>query len=483
MEVENIFFYGGINQSVDANLINSSETPVMSNFMITERGMESTSGYAIYDTTLDVPTGGLYKIINFYHANLKVLLGITGNDKLAIMVDYDSSTNHWFEVYPGSSQSYLAGIARNDIDTVNYELAGEGVTVLANQKNPVVLFSNTEFRPLKKNGSTSPANANNQMYGKYVELYNERLWVAGDYRAPNRLYFSNDMDIEDFTVPLTPGEANRHGGFIDLVSFDGGEIIGLKAVYDDLIVFKSRNVWRISGYGTYDFTAKMIFNTINGEVINNSIAVHNNFALWMTTEGIHLFNGASIKDITPKVQTIFNGIDMSKKDKIRAITWKNQYILAIPYGNTTENNMLLIYDVEKDIFTVRESFDVKYFSIYKDKLLFVNGNGYLYELDKTGEYNDKGFSSEWQTGFKNYSSLKQKKKIREIHIAAEGTGALLLLLESEKQVKNKLITVTGDNIYKVKVRNKGKRINIKIIRAAGSGKVTLKQAQIYYDRW
>jgi len=97
--------------------------------------------------------------------------------------------------------------------------------------------------------------------------HKNRLWAAGVYTAPSRLYYSSNTDPEDWTTT---------GGSIDIDPNDGDVITGIVSHKDELFVFKGPNkgsIHRITGSsptGSDGFARKPFVSGI-GACWNNAI--------------------------------------------------------------------------------------------------------------------------------------------------------------------------------------------------------------------
>ena len=76
----------------------------------------------------------------------------------------------------------------------------------------------------------------------FMVKHKNRVWAAGVASVPSRLYYSNNLDHEDWT--------GSGSGSIDIDPSDGDRITGLRSNKNDLFVFKGPNklsIHRISG--------------------------------------------------------------------------------------------------------------------------------------------------------------------------------------------------------------------------------------------
>jgi hypothetical protein len=80
---------------------------------------------------------------------------------------------------------------------------------------------------------------------KYLTVFKDVMFGAGDYNNPNYLYWTNSLDQNDWrdVYYLDFGE----GGYYEPIGADDGELItGLKVLDDYLIVFKENSIWYVN---------------------------------------------------------------------------------------------------------------------------------------------------------------------------------------------------------------------------------------------
>jgi len=93
--------------------------------------------------------------------------------------------------------------------------------------------------------------------------HKNRSWAAGVVSAPSRLYYSVNLDPEDWTGGTS--------GSIDIDPSDGDAIVGLASFKDELWVFKGPykgSIHRISGSSASDFSRKVFVRGITAAYQN-----------------------------------------------------------------------------------------------------------------------------------------------------------------------------------------------------------------------
>ncbi len=188
--------------------------------------------------------------------------------------------------------------------------------------------------------------------GKYVTLYKDSLFIAGDPNNPSRLYYSGGGDkINDFTI-------GGGGGFIDIAKNDGQRITGLIVFKDSLIVFKQRSIYKFN-FSTSGLPQVELINPAVGCVAPRSIVAVENDVFFASDRGIFTigneagfaFDVLRTNELSSKVRSIFQTIDTNYLSRISAVyATKNNANLVVfsytPAGSTT-NSQALVYDRER----------------------------------------------------------------------------------------------------------------------------------------
>jgi len=395
-----------------------------------------------------------------------------------------NATHSLLPIYDANGDAIVTIMSFPKADYVCYQSQSDNVTIYANETDNIwVSQYSAGLRLLKKDGLSSVAGgANVAPKGSCIELYKERLWICGG-ELKNEVWFSAPYDADDYTMPIIEGEANKHGGFIDIPSWDGGKIVGIKGLFDDIVVFKTNNIFRIYGSDPSNFTVAQIADNIQGEIGNRTIKSHSTSIIFTAADGIYTFDGVTINLISQRVQDVFKNLPKDAIKNAIAILYRNKYILAIAGVGSTTNNVIVEYDLINDNFMIKKGFTVVDFIISDGKLLFLteNENVFSYADKSVTTFNSASISSYWKTGDFTFNELDKKKSIQALHFVAKGTGSIVISVISEKKVKTKTVVLTSEFLpYKIKLKNKGKLISFKFENVSGSD-FTIKQPEVIYS--
>ncbi|MDF2800790.1 MAG: hypothetical protein K0S61_693 [Anaerocolumna sp.] len=439
----------GLNLAIDESLLKPSETPSSMNVEIDTGIFKTSLGITKYVAT---SLNGLDSIMTYY------------KDKVGYILV--GASNKLYRLNGSTFTEIASGFSSSSFDSVNNNVNSEDVIVITNTSGSdnVKVYNGTTVRDLKRNGAASAdASDNKAPHGKFIELHYERLWLADD----NNLYISKDFDIDDFTTPTDENEVNMHGAEIVAYSNDGSKIIGLKVIFDDVVIFKEKSIFKIYGTNPTVYQKVQIFSS-NGAIADKSIVATSKGAFFINKDGIYVYDGTNVNLISQKITPIFRRINVDAITKAVAYYWNDKYILAIPVDGSTENNLIIEYDLSTKEFITRTGFSVRSFADLGDKLLFTSNN-YIYQYNTGTTIDGAVINANWETGLSDFNMPNAVKEVSLIYFTGKGTGQVKISCISEKKTKFKIVDLTSSNkVYRLNINNKGRLIKFKIENVSGS---------------
>lgn len=454
-----------LSYSIDGDTITTSYAWNIENCDISKGVLKRSRGASLYDEYLTLPYD--IKTLMRYYA------GGTGHIIAAC-------NGRLYKVLNGTYTLIGSGYSSDDWDYINYQSGMEEIIIMTNGIDTPKVYDGFNIRDLKYEGSDSDESSTNKApSGKYIELYKERVWMAGVDIAPNRLYFSKDFDADDWTAPVTEGEANQHGGAIDIPTWDGGSIIALKSLFRGLLVFKDKHVFNV--YGTYpgNFTVDEIFNSVTGKIYNKTIQAIENTAFWLATDGIYIYNGSSIVRISTRIRDFWDSINTDSLENAFGIIYNRKYICFVPTENSTIPNKAIEYDIENDSIVIRDGINASSCVEFDNKLVYSIGKK-LYVYDSGDSYNGDNINSVWESGDLVFT-LRGKKSLDRGYMVASGNGTIRITSITEiRTVTYDVELSEEEKEYILRFKNKGRRWNIKIENLNGCD-FTIKQPEFVFD--
>lgn len=467
-------FKKGVNQELDEQLIAHDEASDMTNCEIATGALKRSKGVTVYKSGVkDTAT----KLMAHHVSGVATIM--TGDNLGKIYKD-------GLVVYDGTATNAKW-------KHINYQMGMTDVTIFTNGESEVQLYDSTNgFRPLLNSLGDKDVksyeekdSASRAPKGKYICLHKERVWMANcandEDHGSNAVVFSTDMDPNDWQFPSAGTEVNQHGGIIKIPTWDGGEIIGLENLFDDVIVFKNHNVFRIFGTHPENYELIQLFQTTKGEIYEDTIASMENSSFWLSTEGIFAFNGTNTIPIHRRIQRYFDRIKWDVIDTAIATTWNGKYIISLPLDDATYANYTFEYDLVDGTWTVRSGMRPISFLKVEQDLLFKTSNNVNVSKYESGEnYNGTYINSHWESGWIDFGVQNAKKIVTKLYFTGNGNGNVKFSLITERKTKEKTILLSDEKTHKVRLKNKGRLFKIKIENVDGSD-FTIKRPQFIYD--
>lgn len=146
----------------------------------------------------------------------------------------------------------------------------------------------------------------------------ETFWVNVGPDQTSRVYWSQD------NVP------DNIEGFQDVYPQDGDAITGMAVVGDNLIIFKRRHIYRMSGFDPQDLRINVISANV-GCMAPRSIAVlpHREAVIWLAEDGVYTYDGAGIQRVSDKIRADLLAIPKANRAMAAGVVHQNLYYLSV----------------------------------------------------------------------------------------------------------------------------------------------------------
>lgn len=451
----NIDAFIGYNQAIDEQLLNSGATHDAQNFVIDDGILTVTKGNTKYIPS-QVP-GGVKTLMVFYQNNAD------GTASKTLLACSDTAIYKW----NGTSWSAIkTGLSNGYFDYINYQ---QGMT-------DIVIFGNGSDNMMKYDGSIVNNLGGNPPKMKSISLHYERIWGTGEKGNPNTVYYSADLNPENWNISET------EGGFIDIPTHDGGVCIGLSTIFDNVVIFKTYNIWKIIGTYPGEYQKVQVYSSV-GAIAERSIVEGGTVAFFLAQDGIYVYDGVQTHYISDPIKKIIQNMNKAYASKAVGIFYDNRYILAIPEGDSTENNTIIEYNINTKQFIVKRGFNVNSFVVFDDKLLFSNNNGYVLEYDKGDTFDGQPIEAYWYTPDTNLAMPNVVKRSTDLYMTLEKLYGNQLKIDGLFDQKQRSVIVDLPDIKtdkKVKLRCKGRHMKLKISNVNGS-RFSLAMPQLHFD--
>lgn len=186
---------------------------------------------------------------------------------------------------------------------------------------------------------------------KYVRVYQGCVYIVtrehpGRVRRSEPVGANGDL-MSGTTAPL--GGANIWNATSWWTASDrmGGDVTGLELAGGNLLVFTPNSVSAFNG------VAQATVDSDVGCIAPNTLSAARGTVFFLGAEGVYATSGGQAKLISWKVTPTLRGLNrMSLPGAVGIVQpSRNRYRLYLPSGNTKQNDLVLVYDYEKQAWT------------------------------------------------------------------------------------------------------------------------------------
>lgn len=309
---------------------------------------------------------------------------------------------------------------------VNYRLNGEDIALFTSKTDHMNVWGPT----------TSLYVVEDSPLMSSMCLHYERVFATVDGET-SALWFSDSMDPTNWNV------SSSEAGYIQFHD-ELGKANKVISFNNYLYVFRDFGITKVSAFAEQSsFSVNNIYQSSN-VIYPDTVCVCGDSVFFMTSAGLNVFDGASVKNLSLGFEGIFDGVDNAKAS---ATYHKNCYYLACKVnigesdvdGNNTlikvdclSGEMSMLYGYEfVDICAIRDGKLEKLIVIIKNN----DKNNVICELvDGLGEVNGEPTRKVWRSGFSDLGYPNKKKHIRALYIQSELDALITIESERSKQI-------------------------------------------------
>lgn len=382
-----------------------------------------------------------------------------------------------------------AGFTTNNWSSVSYRDEDHDWIIFANGEDESQYWDGTSestFPLHPKQGATSTEEGKELFFSK-ITLLNERLWGGVDASRPDRIYWSDSFDPENWEFDFTDS-SNNGGGFVDIATFDGTRIRAVVNAFDDVLVFKDKSVHRISGTYPGEFSVTQVYGS-KGTLAPRTIVYNGSRLYFLSSDGLCCYNGTSVYNLSEngdrKLKDVWARINPSTMSKACAVMMDTIIYLAVPLDGSAINTHVIEYDVSTGIYSIIEYAGVDDWLILRDnrfeytgsstfsgkleRLLFLNGDKiYSYGVGYT--FAGEPINASWQSPKISCGSISSKKSTGRIYMSIDAqsltvgsTPSIRITMYSGDKVRSKLIPLkNGVNNIRKRVKIRGRTFSFKL---------------------
>ena len=396
--------FHGIDQSREESLLSPSCSPDAMNMDASDGGLAVTKGYTKY-IPKEIPpvfASRVDKLCFFKSAAGTIPMAISGG----WIYLYDFDEEDWVRSY---SYSLVLQDERN-YSVLMTRIGETDVMLIADGANRILKFDGEEFSLFGSEEGCSDIEVS------YIAMYRSRLFAAGNYEHPNRLYYSKlpggDRSIEDWG----PDEDSPsvEGGHIEIGTTTGDPITALAAMSNQLLIFKKYSIYRLIGDRPGNFTVELIERD-STPVFDAATAVYRDLIYYVTEGGLHCFNGVSAAHMPDSrmIRDIMNGADTS--DTRLAIAG-DRLFFTIKKG---AEKRLIEYDLTQRRYMQYGGFDAHDIITENGRLLLVNSDRFVEKWGEGTSFDGVPIAAYWTTPLTDLGDKAAIKAMRELYLRGE----------------------------------------------------------------
>ena len=450
-------FRGGLNFSADEEQIPRNATQRAENVDISDGSLKTANGYCKYIDT-QIPGGGSIGSIMEFYKN-----GVTGIESSLVGASgtkvYYWDGDEWIEI----GSSFTSDI----FSSLVWQKETTELLILTNGKESPQKWAGPGDNLLDLDGSPPIM--------KSIALHRERLWGVGDPNHLSGAWYSNELNPEDWV------EGEDDAGRIDILTWDGGICIAIVNVFDDPVIYKTHNIWRIAGTYPSEYSQNQIFTT-KGAIAPRSVVTAGPMAFHLCDDGIYTYDSNQTSLLGGDVirPWFVNNLNMQYAQMASAAIHDSKLYMAFPTGISTVNNAVIEYDMINGNFMLRTGIEVAQFLKYDNKLLFVNRDGYVYEYDNGHSYDGSAIRALYETPWEFGKNRFSQKQIYRLKMRLNGKAKITFITDNNE--RSYVFETTKEELIDKPVFAKGERFKVRFENVNGS-RFVINEPQFGIDEW
>ena len=428
MKIEVPAFLGGMNGSVDENVLSLAQAKEVVNFDVSGGALRAGLGLSELDfggcqnfKQRLAEVGNILWVCQFRRmkqdgarGDFLICLSEAG-DLVAVDIVSDQPNK---TIWTGIEEVPVA---------VNYNLESEDVVIFCGKNFPMIVW----------NGVDDAYSVADAPQVTSMVVHYERLFATASGAEKNSVWFSDDLDPTNWTLSLL------EAGFVQMVD-ERGASNKVLSFLDYVYVFREYGIARISGYGDQTQFLVSQLSTSSGKIFPNTVTLCGDVVLFLAEDGIYSFNGLSTTKILPAFTSFFEGVDNT--DAVATAGDGKWFLSAKMWlenadGIRVLTPVVLEYDLNKKKVCVGTGLGVVCLAPLRteqgSKVLAVaehNGTKTVYEIDHSGAVLGESLSGVWKSTWSDLSCPQMQKMVRRIALYTKNWATVTIETDSQKQV-------------------------------------------------
>jgi hypothetical protein len=301
-----------------------------------------------------------------------------------------------------------------------------------------LVMCNGVDKPVVWNGTSAsditisdPSSIWNDARPKGSAVFRNRIFYWGDPSNPDTIYTPRPETIGNFDNTTSTVD------FFTVMSGYGGAIKAVVPLTDDmLVIYKERCIYYLQGNAPFGstggepFAIKPITQEV-GCVIDNGVVSIGNEHYFFSQEGLRKltvtqnFGKVAVEQPNYVIQDIINTVNFNTQTALDKATLvyvpkDNNIIIGLPTGTSTENDLVLTYDITTGANARRTGWKPTAMCIHKRDLYHTDALGNIYQHQST-VFNNNGtaYNAEFESKWIAHEGLMKLKRYKQLFIGVD----------------------------------------------------------------
>jgi hypothetical protein len=236
-----------------------------------------------------------------------------------------------------------------------------------------------DYRDDTKLGAQAPALTDSVRFpapsARFACAFKNCVFVDGGEMEPTRLYFSAPLEPDRF----------RAFDFFEVGTREGGDIVGLEAYYNSLLVFRENAIDLIRGDAVNGFEIVPFIEGVGAFSHNAIVAIPSFGVSFLSRDGVYLIGGGldggsdlSLKKISKGIDEIFERVSIDAMPAaVGAYSAKEQELhFYLPTTGRPRLNFGIVFHTNLGVWSQRENFPIRCISVDRDGNLLFGADDY-----------------------------------------------------------------------------------------------------------
>lgn len=363
-----------------------------------------------------------------------------------------------------------SGFTSDQWSGVNYRHEADDWFVMTNGTNPLKYWDGSSAALQ----DISPKQGEEPIVFEHLTLLYERLWGAVYPSQPDRIYWSESFEPDNWEVNFDLPDAG--GGFVDVATFDGSRIRAIVAAFDDVLIFKDKSMHRLNGTYPGEFNLTQVYGS-EGTLAHGTIVHTADRLYFLGSDGLCIYDGMTVSSFAHmgdrKLKDVWKRLNKAEIHKARACICDDVLYMTLPLDDASDNSHVIEYSLKDGTYSLMDYAGIGDWLIYREgqeeQLMCLIGNQ-LYIYDAGTSYCGKAIDAYWLSPEITLGTLTTKKKVGRIYLSVaaqslnvnEDPEIRVTLISGNKERTKTIRLKNGSNILRQRIKVRGRSFRFRI---------------------